>query len=425
MKIKSKLGKSLSFVNLVTMKSTITFLFLASTSLLWILWNHPTSQTQILSETTLPNLSYFGDFDESGNSEFKKTQLSDDGLLLEFRLGDSIDFPYLGIAFENTEKNETYNLPFYDSLKIDFDFLGEDMVPNGMTFQIITKPPERLQAKDRLLELHRHLKSSDITIGLDQFEMPEWYAKQQAFQKDIYFDNWLEKTTKIEILFSAKFLKKNQDYRLRINSIILGKNTRHYFWTLTGMISFLWIVSLLFFIKAKFSKELTPSNELDILFQEELQPIRQTLSSEKISITPKSKSRDQGFFRGLAEGDSVLPNFDIKKVELTDQDELWWIDIQEIVASEYMQSDINTDKVAEEIGISKRKVSQIISEKLNMTLQAWLSEIRLMEGARLLGETNEQVVQIAYHLGYNNVSHFNRQFKSKYQCSPSQYRQNK
>ncbi len=410
----------------MTMKSTVTFLFLASTSLLWILWNHPTSQTHILSETTLSNLSYLGDFDESGNSEFKKTQLSDDGLLLEFRLGDSIDLPYLGIAFEKTAKNETYNLPFYDSLKIDFDFLGEDLVPNGMTFQIITKPPERLQAKDRLLELHQHFKSSDImTIGLDQFEMPEWYAKQQSFQQDIYFDNWLEKTSKIEILFSHKFLQKNQDYRLRINSIVLEKNTRHYFWTLTGMVSFLWILSLVFFTRTKLSKEWTPGNDDDTLFQEELQPIRQILSSEKISIAPKSQARDQGFFRELAEGDSVLPNFDMKKVELTDQDELWWIDIQEIVASEFMQSDINTDKVAEEIGISKRKVSQIISEKLNMTLQGWLREIRLMEGARLLSQTNEQVVQIAYHLGYNNVTHFNRQFKTKYHCSPSQYRQNK
>ena len=41
---------------------------------------------------------------------------------------------------------------------------------------------------------------------------------------------------------------------------------------------------------------------------------------------------------------------------------------------------------------------------------------------RLLRETDRQVMDIAYKVGYGNISHFNRVFKEAENCSPNEYR---
>jgi AraC-like DNA-binding protein len=58
-----------------------------------------------------------------------------------------------------------------------------------------------------------------------------------------------------------------------------------------------------------------------------------------------------------------------------------------------------------------------------MTFTAYLNKLRLTEAARLLAENEEaNVSEIAYSVGYNNASYFNKLFKNEYGCTPKTFK---
>jgi AraC-like DNA-binding protein len=60
----------------------------------------------------------------------------------------------------------------------------------------------------------------------------------------------------------------------------------------------------------------------------------------------------------------------------------------------------------------------------NMTPNKWLQEKRLARAHKLLIDTDLSVTHIATDVGYENVSHFIKSFKSKYKTTPKQFKQN-
>ena len=58
-----------------------------------------------------------------------------------------------------------------------------------------------------------------------------------------------------------------------------------------------------------------------------------------------------------------------------------------------------------------------------MTFNRYVNKLRLTEVARLLKEnTGEPIAEIAYSVGYGNVSYFNKLFKEEYGCTPKAFR---
>jgi AraC-like DNA-binding protein len=78
--------------------------------------------------------------------------------------------------------------------------------------------------------------------------------------------------------------------------------------------------------------------------------------------------------------------------------------------------------IQNETGISEAKISAIIKNKSGITFKQFLNKLRLTESKRLLLETDLQVSEVAYKVGYNNVSHFNRIFKEVENCTPNDFR---
>ena len=55
-------------------------------------------------------------------------------------------------------------------------------------------------------------------------------------------------------------------------------------------------------------------------------------------------------------------------------------------------------------------------------ISRYLLNRKMSEAKRLLQETNEKILDIAYRLGYEDISHFNRAFRNSVGCSPSHFR---
>lgn len=92
--------------------------------------------------------------------------------------------------------------------------------------------------------------------------------------------------------------------------------------------------------------------------------------------------------------------------------------------NENYAQDISLKDVADLVSMSEVSFSRFIKKRTGKTFIDNLNEIRLGNATRLLIETSFTVSEICYKCGFNNVSNFNRIFKKKKKCTPSEYRIN-
>lgn len=80
-------------------------------------------------------------------------------------------------------------------------------------------------------------------------------------------------------------------------------------------------------------------------------------------------------------------------------------------------------EVAKLSNMSESSFSRFFKAKTGMNFIDSLNEIRLGQACRLLIETSDNISEIAYHCGFNNLANFNRIFKSKKGCTPNEFRE--
>lgn len=98
------------------------------------------------------------------------------------------------------------------------------------------------------------------------------------------------------------------------------------------------------------------------------------------------------------------------------------VKVFEFLGNGFSNSDLSLSFISNEIGIAGSKISTIIKNRYNMSFRQYLNTIRIAEAKRLLQETDLQISQIAYKVGYSNLTHFCRTFKDETQISPNSYR---
>lgn len=91
--------------------------------------------------------------------------------------------------------------------------------------------------------------------------------------------------------------------------------------------------------------------------------------------------------------------------------------------TEYCNPDMDMDKVIQQLGMNRTKINNILKSEVGLTFNAYLNKLRLTEAARLLAENAEaSIAEVAYSVGYNNASYFNRLFKAEYGCAPKAFK---
>ena len=80
------------------------------------------------------------------------------------------------------------------------------------------------------------------------------------------------------------------------------------------------------------------------------------------------------------------------------------------------------ERLAEEVGLSASRLAHLFHEDTGRSIQSYVQDRRLIAAALFLVQTHERISQIAYSVGFGDVSNFNHAFKRKYSMSPRQYR---
>ncbi|NMA82269.1 MAG: AraC family transcriptional regulator [Epulopiscium sp.] len=98
------------------------------------------------------------------------------------------------------------------------------------------------------------------------------------------------------------------------------------------------------------------------------------------------------------------------------------LDIVQYINARYMDP-LTLDFISDYFYISPYYFSRSFKQSTGFTFIEYLNSVRIREAQRLLRDTNRQVIQIADAVGFNNLSHFGRVFKSITKFTPLQYRQ--
>ena len=80
------------------------------------------------------------------------------------------------------------------------------------------------------------------------------------------------------------------------------------------------------------------------------------------------------------------------------------------------------EEMAKLAGFSESHFMRFFKEAFGVSFVTYLNDYRLSMAARLLLSSEDTVLSISQQVGFENLSHFNRQFKKKYNKTPREYR---
>ncbi len=122
------------------------------------------------------------------------------------------------------------------------------------------------------------------------------------------------------------------------------------------------------------------------------------------------------------EGARTLASSSYAKVAVED-DSRRILKVKNFIAKNYMD-EIRLAQLASIAGMSPSAFSRFFKLHTGRNLSDYIIDIRLGYAARMLVDTGHSISEISFDCGFNNLSNFNRIFKRKKGCSPSEFREN-
>ena len=123
-----------------------------------------------------------------------------------------------------------------------------------------------------------------------------------------------------------------------------------------------------------------------------------------------------------SKGMRTLSTSSFAKVEV-ESDSRRVLKVKNYIARNY-KNEIRLTTLADLAGMSTSAFSRFFKLRTGRTLSEYIIEMRLGYASRLLVDTSESIAEICYACGFNNLSNFNRIFKKKRSCSPTEFREN-
>jgi signal transduction histidine kinase/DNA-binding response OmpR family regulator len=95
--------------------------------------------------------------------------------------------------------------------------------------------------------------------------------------------------------------------------------------------------------------------------------------------------------------------------------------LQTILDKNLSNSEYTAEDFASEIGMSRMQLHRKLKSLLGVSATEFLRNERLKVGAELLKQGNGNISEIAYSVGFSDVSYFSKCFKEMYHCTPTEY----
>ncbi len=313
---------------------------------------------------------------DGGNSEILEQSASDSALIYRFQLKEGFVSPYAGIKFTSSSEN-LINLSQYNQLCLTVK--SDNLKRIGVAIYSPLDEEKKLDESDESL-FHSYLsignRMNTFQIPFSELKNPEWWADmhQMTNTSDVPLDLNQILHVNISTAYSPDI---SENKLLIIHSLYFSRGNTPLFAIL--IIGYLGVVLLLFSSIYWLKYRNKDSSSLTVIY---------------------------------------------KPVEIKDEEMSWDQNCIEYINQYFYLSELNLDLVAKETGVHQRKITNLISKKFNCNFKTYINRIRIQEAQRLLTKSDLNIGEIAYKVGFNSQSHFNRVFKAEEQINPSEYRDN-
>lgn len=302
-------------------------------------------------------------------------KVNDTLITFSYKLGEGYQFPYAGVTLF-AKDSSFFDLTSYDYLEMDIRATAgkRPQVILGLHATGFTNPEKTLTYRYLVKDVDLKKDQSRYIIPLDKFITPTWwYAENNVSEKDfksLEFDK-----TKIINIQNCQLLGKNIPDTVSINELRFTKNAALFYQTAgVVLICYYLIIGIISYTRKK------P--------KEQVQKV-------EIQYTP---------------------------VQITSQSDQDLQKVINFISTNYQDPELSLKKIQLATGLSENKISSLIKDSFSLSFKQYLNNLRLTEAKRLLMDLTLPVSDIAYKVGYGNISHFNRVFKEALSISPNDYR---
>ena len=117
-------------------------------------------------------------------------------------------------------------------------------------------------------------------------------------------------------------------------------------------------------------------------------------------------------------------NDKIQPVQLISSNEVLMQRIMKIINDNIAEPSLSVEMLANSVGLSRVHLHRKLKEITNLSPRDFIRNIRMQQAAKLLKEKRLSISDVAYAVGYNNLSHFSNTFKDLFGQTPKEYMQN-
>ena len=329
----------------------------------------------------------YSDQATAGTSSVRMPAPSRERMRFDFKLTNKAPYPYASAELVlDDQRGKQAHLDW--SKYTTISFLAKCSPANTMSLVISTFDPKisTLGKPETYRSPGTYFSCNEqgvpVSLDMTRFTMPEWWFTQMKldFSEQGYT---LDRVSKI-VFGTAPYSRRDIDSYFEVSELTLRGRDYRYPAALAALVLASWLGFALWFFRGQ-ARALIANRDTQIHKDLPLVAYRQ------LTLEP-FKDKEKA---------SVL----------------------RFIATNYTDQCLDLDGVVAGTGANRNKVNEVLKAELGMTFTSYLNKLRLTEAARLLAEQNSAAVaEIAYSVGYGNVSYFNRLFKEEYGCTPKAFR---
>ena len=319
------------------------------------------------------NYHTYDDAGAGGNSKIMAKFVTDSLIKLDFQIGNQISNPYVGLNIASKE-GKTINLERYNELKIKLN--GNEL--NGISLALITEN-SLIKSDGQSLGVlfFQSFKitpgTKTYTISLDKFKVPDWWSEYNRVENASAIQPDFKKMKGLNVS-GAYTPNIDKTSSFEIYELAFSRNNQPAYTQIAALVFVL--VVLAFFVLYATEKIKTNRKVITIAYK----PVE--------NIIPENSKSDFITF----------------------------------INNNFQNCDLTLDVVSGETGVSQRKITTEIQNRFGCNFKSYINRLRINESKRLLLNKDLNIGEIAFKVGFNNQSHFNRVFKAEFQISPTEYR---
>ncbi len=114
-------------------------------------------------------------------------------------------------------------------------------------------------------------------------------------------------------------------------------------------------------------------------------------------------------------------NLEAETITTNSIDESFLEKVNQVIAENYTNPSFDIDSFASKMYVSRSLLYKKLKALTNVSPNEYVNIYRLKKSVELLKNTNMQISEVAFQIGFNDPKYFSRVFKKFYKCSPSAY----